>query len=64
MTEVPKALELMSDLRSKTQDVINHTDNILKKAKEGQFDTSKVNRVKYQISLIRQYFNEGSNATS
>lgn len=54
MTEVPKALELMSDLRSKTQDVINHTDNILKKAKEGKYDTSKgisFLETKYQLLL-------------
>jgi hypothetical protein len=32
----------MTDVRSKTSDVIQHIDNILKKAKKGLYDTSKV----------------------
>ena len=43
MTEVKSAVELMTDVRSKTSDVIQHIDNILKKAKKGLYDTSKVN---------------------
>jgi hypothetical protein len=42
MTEVKSAVELMTDVRSKTSDVIQHIDNILKKAKKGLYDTSKV----------------------
>lgn len=59
MTEISKAVELMTDVRHKTSDVVSHIDQILKKAKGDQYDTSKVSigsyffmQVKYMLKIL------------
>lgn len=54
MSEITKALELMTEVRSKTKDVVQHVDNLVRKTKKGEFDTSKgisFLEVKYQLLL-------------